>query len=369
MNEPGPRTQASTQDTSQEDLEAVRRLKAAHEVMRKEMARAIVGQAAVLDELLIALFCRGHCLLIGVPGLAKTLMIRTLSEILSLNFARIQFTPDLMPADITGTEVIQDDRHSGERSFRFLKGPLFANIILADEINRTPPKTQAALLEAMQEYQVTAGGQKYTLEQPFFVLATQNPIEQEGTYPLPEAQLDRFMFNILVDYPTEDEEFDIVRLVTGAQEVQLKPILSREDIMRLQDIVRRVPAADHVVRYAMTLARKTRVHKPEAPDFIRQWISWGAGPRASLYMVMGGKARAILNGRYYVSCEDIQAVAYPVMRHRIITNFNAEAEGVTTDQIIAKLIETTPRSESEALKDARVPKVLRSQDTEPTGQS
>ena len=221
----------------------------------------------------------------------------------------------------------------------------------------------------MQEYQVTAGGTKYSLEEPFFVLATQNPIEQEGTYPLPEAQLDRFMFNIMVDYPEENEEFDIVRLTTGAQHVELKPVLSREDIMNLQDIVRRVPAADHVVRYAMALARKTRVHKPEAPDFIKQWVSWGAGPRASQYLILGAKARAVLLGRYYVSCDDIQAVAYPVLRHRIITNFNAEAEGVTTDQIITRLIETTPRSESEALKDARIPKVLRSQDAEQTGQS
>jgi len=358
-----------TADVSSEDLEAVKRLKAAHQVMRQELGRVIVGQTKVLDELLVALFCRGHCLLIGVPGLAKTLMIRTLSQILSLKFARIQFTPDLMPADITGTEVIQEDKETGERSFRYLHGPIFANIILADEINRTPPKTQAALLEAMQEYQVTAGGQKYSLDTPFFVLATQNPIEQEGTYPLPEAQLDRFMFNVLVDYPEEDEEFDIVRLTTGAEEVQLNPVLSREDIERLQDIVRRVPAADHVIRYAMALARKTRVHKPDAPDFVKEWVSWGAGPRASQYLILGGKARAVLNGRYYVSCEDIQEVAYPVLRHRVITNFNAEAEGITTDDIITKLIETTPRSESEALKDARVPDVLKKQDAEPAAEA
>jgi MoxR-like ATPase len=369
MPEPEARLAGPSTETSQQDLDAVRRLKAAHQVMRQELARAIVGQTKVLDELLIALFCRGHCLLIGVPGLAKTLIIRTLAQVLSLKFARIQFTPDLMPADITGTEIIAEDRHTGERSFRFLHGPIFANIILADEINRTPPKTQAALLEAMQEYQVTAGGTKYSLDQPFFVLATQNPIEQEGTYPLPEAQLDRFMFNILVDYPEETEEFDIVRLTTGAQQVELKPVLSREDILELQEIVRRVPAADHVIRYAMALARKTRVTKPDAPDFIKQWVSWGAGPRASQYLILGAKARAVLHGRYYVSCEDIQAVAYPVLRHRIITNFNAEAEGVTTDQIIARLIETTPRSESEALTDARIPKVLRSQDAQPAGQS
>ena len=349
-----------------DEVRAVEQIAKAKRLLLGEIHKVIVGQDEIIEQMLIAMFCRGHALVVGVPGLAKTLMVSTIARVLQLSFNRIQFTPDLMPSDITGTDIIEEDLSTGRRNFRFVQGPIFANIILADEINRTPPKTQSALLQAMQEYQVTARGVTYELEQPFFVLATQNPIEQEGTYPLPEAQLDRFMFNILVDYPSEEEEFEIVRLVTGAQEAQLRPILSREDILRLQQIVRRVPAADHVIRYAMTLARKTRITKPEAPDFIRQWVSWGAGPRASLYMILAGKARAILHGRYYVSCEDVQEVAYPILRHRIITNFNAEAEGVTTDQIITKLIETTPRSESETLKDARIPQVLRSPDAEPT---
>ena len=326
-------------DLNQDDLQAVEKLQAAYKSIRAEMGKLIVGQEEVLEQLLICIFARGHCLLIGVPGLAKTLMISTLARTLSLSFSRIQFTPDLMPSDITGTEVIQEDKTSGERRFVFLRGPIFASIILADEINRTPPKTQAALLEAMQEHQVTAGGKRHALEEPFFVLATQNPIEQEGTYPLPEAQLDRFMFNVLVDYPSEDEEFEIMRRTTGGEATKPEAILSGEEIMRLQDIVRRVPIADHVTRWAMRLTRATRHRTAEAPDFIKEWLQWGAGPRACQYLILGGKARALLHGRHHVSTEDIAAVAKPVLRHRLITNFNAEAEGITTDKIIERLLE------------------------------
>ena len=278
--------------------------------------------------MLIAVFARGHCLLVGVPGLAKTLMIRTLADALNLSFSRIQFTPDLMPSDITGTEVLQEDKTTGQRLFKFLHGPLFANVILADEINRTPPKTQAALLEAMQERQVTVGGSKHKLPDPFFVLATQNPIEQEGTYPLPEAQQDRFMFNILVDYPDEEEEFKIVAMTTAMHTPQIERVLSATDILEMQDIVRKVPVAPYVIRYAMKFTRLTRKDKGKVPDFISDYVTWGAGPRATQFLVLGAKARAVLNGRYYVSCEDIREVAIPVLRHRIITNFNAEAEGI-----------------------------------------
>jgi MoxR-like ATPase len=340
------------------DMEAIQKLKNAYERMCNEIGKAIVGQNKVLEQLLICVFSKGHCLLIGVPGLAKTLMVRTLAQTLSLNFSRIQFTPDLMPSDITGTEVIQEDRASGTRCLQFIKGPIFANIVLADEINRTPPKTQAALLEAMQEVQVTAGGRKHQLEHPFFVLATQNPIEQEGTYPLPEAQLDRFMFNILVDYPTESEELDIMKLTTSPFDMKLTPVISGAEILKLQEIVRRVPISDHVIKYAMKLARQTRVSTGNVPDFVKQWVAWGAGPRASQYMIIGAKARAVLSGRYYVSTDDIKAVAHPVLRHRIITNFAAEAEGVTTNAIIDKLIQVTPTAQSEVLNDEKLPKVL-----------
>jgi MoxR-like ATPase len=342
---------ATQSEPDARDLEAVRQLKAAYDSIKAELSKVIVGQESVVDELLIAIFARGHALLIGVPGLAKTMLIRTLAQTLSLSFNRIQFTPDLMPSDITGTEVIQEDKITGQRAFKFLRGPIFANVILADEINRTPPKTQAALLEAMQEFQVTAGGKKHPLEEPFFVLATQNPIEQEGTYPLPEAQLDRFMFNIRVDYPSEQEEMLVMKLTTADYRANLQRVLSGPEIVRLQEIVRRVPIADHVLRYAIRLARSTRVSTPEALDFVKEWVSWGAGPRASQYLVLGGKARAILHGRHYVSTEDIKAVAYPVLRHRIITNFSAEAAGVTPDRIIDRLIEATQPTESEALVD------------------
>jgi MoxR-like ATPase len=325
------------------DLAAVERLRSAHELMRHELRKVIVGQDEVIDQLLIAIFSRGHCLLVGVPGLAKTLLVSTVAQILSLDFKRIQFTPDLMPADITGTEIIQEDPVTRERQFKFLHGPLFANIILADEINRTPPKTQAALLEAMQEHRVTAGGRTYPLDEPFFVLATQNPIEQEGTYPLPEAQLDRFMFMVLVGYPSLEEELAIMRKTTAPDDTALTPCLDAKEILHLQQIVRRVPVADHVFQYAIRLARSTRARTPEAPDFVNEWVTWGAGPRASQYLILGGKARAILEGRTYVTCDDIAHVAAPVLRHRVLTNFNAEAQGVDADSVVKRLLATVPK--------------------------
>ena len=327
---------------SDDDIRAVEQLNEAYRSILEQLRRVIVGQQQVIEEMLVAMFARGHCLLIGVPGLAKTLLIRTLAEALSLEFRRIQFTPDLMPSDITGTELIQEDKQTGLRELRFLEGPVFGNIILADEINRTPPKTQAALLEAMQEYQVTAGGKRRRLPEPFFVLATQNPIEQEGTYPLPEAQLDRFMFNTFVDYPEQEEEFEIVRRTTAEFEPKVTPTLDGPQILLLQRIVRRVPVADHVIRYAMQLVRSTRVGKGDVPPLVRQYVQWGAGPRASQYLILGAKARAVLHGRFHAGIEDVRAVAFPVLRHRILTNFNAEAEGVKTDEIIRRLLETTP---------------------------
>jgi MoxR-like ATPase len=330
------------------DLSAIERLTNGYQRIRTELGKAIVGQERVLEELLIAVFARGHCLLVGVPGLAKTLMIRTLADSLSLSFSRIQFTPDLMPSDITGTEVLQEDKVTGQRMFKFLHGPLFANVILADEINRTPPKTQAALLEAMQERQVTVGGARHRLPDPFFVLATQNPIEQEGTYPLPEAQQDRFMFSIHVDYPNEEEEFRIVEMTTSTHTPQLQRVLSATDILEMQDIVRKVPVAPYIIRYAMKFTRLTRKGSKgtlltDVPAFVRDYVTWGAGPRASQFLVLAAKARAVLHGRYYVACEDIRAVAAPVLRHRIITNFNAEAEGIKPDEIIRRLIDIIPR--------------------------
>src|SRR5262245_49904664 len=343
-----------------DDIQAVHKLNEAYRKITHELGKVIVGQQNVIEQLMICLFAQGHCLLVGVPGLAKTLMIRTLADTLSLKFSRIQFTPDLMPSDITGTEVIQEDRHSGTREFKFLPGPVFANIILADEINRTPPKTQAALLEAMQEHQITVGGQKHRLAEPFFVLATQNPIEQEGTYPLPEAQLDRFMFNVYVDYPSEDEELQIVRRTTTDVESNLTATLEAAEILALQQIVRKVPVADHVAKYAIKFTRLTRSDRPEAPDFVRDYISWGAGPRASQYLVLGAKARAVLHGRYYASCEDVRTVAAPVLRHRIMTNFNAEAEGVRPDDIIQRLAQMIPEAEADPTARGEVPQVFRS---------
>src|SRR5213080_3048377 len=345
-----------------EELAAVEKLQRGYHNMRAELGKVIVGQEAVIEELLIALFCRGHAMLEGVPGLAKTLLISTLSRTLGLSFNRIQFTPDLMPSDITGTEVIEEDKTTGGRQLRFVRGPIFANVILADEINRTPPKTQAALLEAMQEHQVTAGGKQHRLPQPFFVLATQNPIEQEGTYPLPEAQLDRFMFNINVGYPSEEEEFQIGRLTTTGQTFDLKHILSGEDVGVLQEIVRKVPVADHVIRYALQFSRLTRKTEAntEIPDFIKEYVAWGAGPRASQYLILAGKARALLKGRYHVSTEDIRQVALPVLRHRIVTNFNAEAEGMKADAIVKKLIDFIPRQQYEEA-DRNAARVMRDQ--------
>jgi MoxR-like ATPase len=344
-----------------DDVQAVQQLNEAFQQITRELAKVIVGQQEVVEQLLVAMFAGGHCLLVGVPGLAKTLMIRSVAEALSLDFNRIQFTPDLMPSDITGTEVIQEDKATGHREFQFRNGPIFANIILADEINRTPPKTQAALLEAMQEHQVTVGGQKHKLSEPFFVLATQNPIEQEGTYPLPEAQLDRFMFHVRVDYPSEDEELEIVKRTTSDIEIQITPTLDAERIANLGRIVRKVPVADHVARYALRLARLTRPQMDDAPEFTRAYVMWGAGPRASQNLVLGAKARAVLRGRYYVSAEDIQAVALPVMRHRIKTNFNADAEGISSDDVIQRLLETTPTIADDE-QDKRLPEVFRSAD-------
>jgi len=321
-----------------EEVQAVEKLMEGQEVILRELNKVIIGQKDVIEQILMVFFAGGHCLLEGVPGLAKTLMIRTVAQILNLTFKRIQFTPDLMPSDITGTDVIEEDRVTGRRDTRFIKGPIFANIILADEINRTPPKTQAALLEAMQEYQVTAGGTLYGLDLPFFVLATQNPIEQEGTYPLPEAQLDRFMFKIVIDYPSEEEEVEIVTSTTTTYQPEFERVLSGEDILKLHEIVRRVPAADNVVRYAVKLARATRPNNGDSPEFVQNWVSWGAGPRSGQYLILGGKARAILRGRFNVSIEDVKAVAHPVLRHRILTNFHAEAEGVDSDGIIDRLL-------------------------------
>jgi len=346
-------------DMSPEELQTVSKLQESFKLLRQELGKTVVGQEQVMEELLIVLFCRGHCLLVGVPGLAKTLLVSTLARALNLSFNRIQFTPDLMPSDITGTEVIEEDKATGMRSLRYVKGPIFANAVLADEINRTPPKTQAALLEAMQEHQVTSGGTQRRLPEPFFVMATQNPIEQEGTYPLPEAQLDRFMFNVLVHYPTEQEEFDIVRLTTAPRKVEINQVLTAEEVLALQELVRKVPVADHVVRYALRLTRQTRVGQADAPKFVKDYVAWGAGPRASQYLVLAAKARALLRGRYHVSTEDIRSVAYPTLRHRVLTNFNAEAEGIHSDDIIRQLIEHTPRDGEQEKVTAQMPQMPR----------
>jgi MoxR-like ATPase len=340
--------------------------------LSEQVAKVVVGQHDVIEQLFVALFCRGHALLVGVPGLAKTLLISTIARTLGLQFSRIQFTPDLMPSDITGTEVIEEDRATGKRHLRFVRGPLFANVILADEINRTPPKTQAALLEAMQEHHVTIGNVQHPLPEPFFVLATQNPIEQEGTYPLPEAQLDRFMFMIHVGYPSEDEEFQIVKRTTTRQDVQLQHVLSADEVLRIQALVRDVPVADHVVRYALRLVRATRLSDlgpsqgvsrrgsdSGQPEFMQRYLSWGAGPRASQALVLAGKARAILHGRDHVTPEDIFAVAHPVLRHRLIPNFNAEADGVRTDHLIDRLLETVSLEAVDAPTAAQMKAVMR----------
>lgn len=330
----------TTTEIEKTDLQAIDKIVEGRVKIKKEISKVIVGQEEVIENLLIALFCKGHCLFVGVPGLAKTLLVSTLAEVLNLKFNRIQFTPDLMPADITGTDILEQDHASGKRFFKFIHGPIFSNILLADEINRTPPKTQAALLQAMQEYKVTASGTTYSLDLPFIVFATQNPIEQEGTYPLPEAQLDRFMFQIDVQYPSREEEIEIVRTTTSPFKPVINKVFGPEEIKNLQDLVTRVPVADYVLEYAVKLVRATRPADPSAPDFIKKLIGWGAGPRASQYLLLGSKARALLNGRYAASCNDVRAIAKLILQHRIITNFHAEAEGKTSLQIIDQLLDT-----------------------------
>ncbi|MEM1068416.1 MAG: MoxR family ATPase [Planctomycetota bacterium] len=358
MSSDSPPSEAAPQETLSEADAS--RLHEARKKILDELGKIIVGQESVIDEIMICLFSRGHVMLEGVPGLAKTLMISTLSKTLDLSFSRIQFTPDLMPADVTGTEIIEEDRSTGHRDFRFMEGPLFANVILADEINRTPPKTQAALLEAMQERQVTVGRNRHELPDPFFVLATQNPIEQEGTYPLPEAQQDRFMFKVYVEYPSFDEEFEVARRTTGTQTGNPEPVLGAEEIMRLQQLVRQVPVSDHVVRYALSMVRQTRVGNEGVPDFVDDLVGWGAGPRAVQFLILGGKARALLQGRFHVQVEDIQALAKPVLRHRMVVNFAAESEGVTSDEVIDRIIAATPTTEDELSRDARFQKIFAS---------
>jgi len=336
-----------------DDSSAIEKLADARTRILDQLGQVIVGQSDVIEELLISLFSRGHCLLEGVPGLAKTLLISTLSRTLNLSFSRIQFTPDLMPADITGTDVIEENRSTGAREFRFLEGPLFSHVILADEINRTPPKTQAALLEAMQERQVSVGRVRHALSDPFFVLATQNPIEQEGTYPLPEAQQDRFMFKVFVRYPNFEEELEVARRTTAPAVDEIAPVMTAEEILELQRLVRAVPASDHILRYALSLVRQTRVGEPGVPEFVQEQLSWGAGPRAVQFLIIGGKARALLRGRTHVTCEDIQALAKPVLRHRIILAFTAESEGITPDMLVDRIVEATPAREDELTRDPR----------------
>ncbi len=343
-----------------DDRQAIARLKEAHEQIKNEIHKVIIGQEEVVDQLLLAIFSRGHAILEGVPGLAKTLLVSTLARALNLSFSRIQFTPDLMPADITGTEVIQEDKASGSRTFKFMRGPIFAHVILADEINRTPPKTQAALLEAMQERQVTIGGERHVLPAPFFVLATQNPIEQEGTYPLPEAQQDRFMFKIKVSYPAWDEEREVVKKTTADIEQEVTTVLDADDMKACQTAVRRVPVADHVVEYAMRIVRATRVGEEGIPDFVKENVAWGAGPRACQFLVLGAKARAALSGRSAATCEDVKSVALPVLRHRLLTNFAAESAGITPDDLIGRILAVTPDKDVGAAGGGEAAPVLKS---------
>ena len=326
--------------------EILTKLQNGKKAITEELSRRIVGQEKVIEEVLIALFAGGHCLITGVPGLAKTLLIKSLGEILDLTYKRIQFTPDLMPADITGIEVIEEDKMTGKRSLQFVKGPIFTNILLADEINRTPPKTQAALLEAMQEYQVTAGGQTFALERPFFVLATQNPIELEGTYPLPEAQLDRFMFNIVIDYLSAEDELKVAMTTTSVEEVTMNTVMAGKDILEFHKLVKKIYVPKNVAEFAVNLVRNSRPTEEDAPDYIKKWVGWGAGLRATQYLLLGGKVRAVFHGRYNVSIEDIKFLAYPVLRHRILTNFYAESEKVDSDKIISMLLESTPEPKS-----------------------
>jgi MoxR-like ATPase len=359
-----------------EPEKAVAEINAAFAKLKHEIAKVVVGQDQVVEQLLMSMFCKGHALVVGVPGLAKTLLISTIARSISLSFSRVQFTPDLMPSDITGTEVIEEDKSTGAREMRFVKGPVFANVILADEINRTPPKTQAALLEAMQEHQVTVAGVQHKLPNPFFVLATQNPIEQEGTYPLPEAQLDRFMFNIKIGYPTEAEEVEIIKRTTGGVEARPNPVLSAADVLRVQELVREAPVADHVIRYALRLVRVTRIGDRASasatgaaidpnsetiptPKIVKDYLAWGAGPRAGQYLILAAKARAILDGSFHVTPDHIKSVAKPVLRHRLITNFNAEADGITSDDIIDALIQSTPIEGGTAADKRRMEQALR----------
>lgn len=329
-----------------EDLMHIEKLRTGSKKIHDELRKVIVGQDEVISQVMLALVTGGHCLITGVPGLAKTLLIKTIAQILDLKFKRIQFTPDLMPSDIIGTDVIEEDRTTGRRTLKFVKGPVFANILLADEINRTPPKTQAALLQAMQEHCVTAGGNTYELEEPFFVLATQNPIELEGTYPLPEAQLDRFMFNIVVDYLSEEDEVKVVTSTTSTYTPQLERVITGKEVIEFQKVVRKVPLSEQVAQYAVRLVSASRPDSRQAPDYVKNWVSWGAGLRASQYLILGGKARAIMQGRYNVSINDIKALARPVLRHRILTNFYAESEKITSEEIIKRLLETVPEPKS-----------------------
>jgi len=362
MNENNPMRETSADEAAHDlqNSDVIEKLRTARRKIQRELERVIVGQSEVIEELLISLFSRGHCLLEGVPGLAKTLMISTLSRTLDLSFSRIQFTPDLMPADITGTEIIEENRTTGSREFRFLEGPLFANCILADEINRTPPKTQAAMLEAMQERQVTVGRVQHSLADPFFVLATQNPIEQEGTYPLPEAQQDRFMFKVYIRYPNFQEEVEVAQRTTTDVCEQVQPVLSAREIVELQRLVRTVPVSDHVFRYTVALARMTRTGETGVPEWVAQQVAWGAGPRAVQFMILGGKARALLDGRTHVSCRDIESLAKPVLRHRMVLSFTAQSEGVSTDDVIEKIVKATPSKEDELTNDPRFQKMFAS---------
>jgi len=346
-------TEATSSNPDELESQAIQGLATAYRRLREEIGKVIIGQDEVIDQLLIALFSRGHCLLVGVPGLAKTLLVSTVSKILQLSFRRIQFTPDLMPSDITGTDVLQDDPETGRHVFQFMQGPLFTHILLADEINRTPPKTQAALLEAMQERHVTVGSNTYRLPSPFFVLATQNPIEQEGTYPLPEAQLDRFMFNTVVNYPTAAEELRILKQTTGSREPDLKPALTGAQILALQEVVRKVPVAEHVFVYARDLVRSTRPNEEDALPLVKKYLSWGAGPRAGQYLILGAKARAILEGRFHVTTEDVKSVALPVLRHRILTTFQADSDGIAPDDVVVKLLQQVPVTIQEKAKRLR----------------
>ncbi len=343
-----------------QETEAIERLHDARQRILHQLGQVIVGQHRVIEELLISLFSRGHCLLEGVPGLAKTLMISTLSRTLNLSFSRVQFTPDLMPADITGTEIIEENRTTGSREFRFLEGPVFSNVVLADEINRTPPKTQAALLEAMQERQVSVGRIRHELSDPFFVLATQNPIEQEGTYPLPEAQQDRFMFKVFVQYPSFDEEFEVARRTTTVMTDTIEPVLTAEEILDLQRMVREVPISDHLIRYTLSLVRQTRLGEPGVPDFVKEQLSWGAGPRAVQFLILGAKARSLLYGRTHVTVDDIQELAKPVLRHRLVLSFTAESDGITPDDVVERILQATPTKEDELTGDARFQKIFAS---------